>query len=98
MRAPSSGADGGRPRARWTSFAGSALVAWVPIGGLSMPDTRRVFLRCVSGTAGAVAYLRSAAATPQRLREVLAVAPEREAFWNLVASQFPLRAGKIPMN
>ena len=63
-----------------------------------MTNTRRVFLRGISGAAGAVAYLRSAAATPQRLRELLAVAPERESFWNLVASQFPLRAGKIPMN
>src|SRR5215813_7424841 len=63
-----------------------------------MTNTRRVFLRGISGAAGAVAYLRSAAATPQRLRELLAVAPERESFWNLVASQFPLRSGKIPFN
>src|SRR5215831_1700124 len=63
-----------------------------------MTNTRRVFLRGISGAAGAVAYLRSAAATPQHLRNLLAVAPERESFWNLVASQFPLRAGKIPMN
>jgi selenocysteine lyase/cysteine desulfurase len=61
-------------------------------------NTRRVFLRGIAGATGAVAYLRSAAATPQRLRELLAVAPERESFWNLVASQFPLRSGKIPFN
>src|SRR5579859_2255073 len=40
----------------------------------------------------------AAAATPLQLRQVLAATSTRENYWALVAGQFPMRAGKIPMN
>jgi selenocysteine lyase/cysteine desulfurase len=63
-----------------------------------MTNTRRSFLRGISAAAGTAAYLPSAAATPLQLGRLLAVTPDRDTFWNLVSSQFPLRAGKIPFN
>jgi len=63
-----------------------------------MTNTRRSFLRGISGALGAVAYLPSAAATPQQLGRFLTATPDRETFWRVVSGQFPLRAGKIPMN
>jgi selenocysteine lyase/cysteine desulfurase len=63
-----------------------------------MTNTRRSFLRAIPVAASAAAYFPSAAATPQRLHQLLAVTPDRETFWSVVSSQFPLRAGKIPFN
>ena len=63
-----------------------------------MTNTRRSFLRGIPAVAGAAAYLPSAAATTQRLGQLLAVTPDRETFWGVVSNQFPLRAGKIPFN
>jgi|SoiMethySBSTD1v2_1073268.scaffolds.fasta_scaffold184746_2 selenocysteine lyase/cysteine desulfurase len=63
-----------------------------------MSNTRRTFLRAVTGAVGGLSYLPAAAATPQRLGQLLAVAPDREAFWSVVSGQFPLRHGKIPFN
>src|SRR5688500_7340162 len=63
----------------------------------AMSNTRRSFLHAITGAAG-LTYLPAAAATPQRLGQLLAVAPDREAFWSVVAGQFPIRTGKIPFN
>lgn len=63
-----------------------------------MTNTRRSFLGGLTGVAAGLTYSSSAAATPQRLRQMFAVNLSRENYWNLVAGQFPLRPGKIPMN
>jgi selenocysteine lyase/cysteine desulfurase len=39
-----------------------------------------------------------AAQTTKQLKVLFAVAQSGESYWNLVASQFPFRPGKIPMN
>jgi selenocysteine lyase/cysteine desulfurase len=56
-----------------------------------MIGSRRTFV-------GAFTYLPLAAATPGRLKQLLAVTPSGEGYWSMVAGQFPFRAGKIPMN
>jgi isopenicillin-N epimerase len=56
-----------------------------------MIGSRRTFV-------GAFTYLPLAAATPSRLKQLLAVTPSGEGYWSMVAGQFPFRAGKIPMN
>ena len=58
-----------------------------------MTGTRRTFL---GGLAAAFSPL--AAQTTKQLRPLLATAHSGEGYWDLVASQFPLRSGKIPMN
>lgn len=63
-----------------------------------MTNTRRSFLGGFTGAAAGLAYSSVAAATPRQLRQLLAVAPSRENYWSLVAGQFPLRPGKVPMN
>jgi len=63
-----------------------------------MTNTRRSFLGGLTGVAAGLTYSSSAAATPQQLRQLLAVNLSHENYWNQVASQFPLRPGKIPMN
>lgn len=60
-----------------------------------MTGTRRSFL---GGLTGAAAYLPLAAQTTKQLKPLLATASSGEGYWNLVAGQFPLRAGKVPMN
>ena len=63
-----------------------------------MGNTRRSFLTGITGAAG-LTYLRSAAASTAQLRPLLAtVSQGSESYWKLVAQQFPLRAGKVPMN
>ena len=62
-----------------------------------MSHTRRSFLGGIAGAAG-LGYLPAAAQTNDRLKSLLAAAPGAESYWSLVASQFPLRPGKIPMN
>jgi len=56
-----------------------------------MINTRRSFI-------GGLSFMPLAAATPAKLRQLLAVAPSGEGYWSMVASQFPFRPGKIPMN
>ncbi len=56
-----------------------------------MIRSRRAFV-------GALGYLPLAAATPVKLKQLLAVAPAGEGYWSMVAGQFPFRPGKIPMN
>jgi len=56
-----------------------------------MINTRRCFI-------GGLSFLPLAAATPVRLKQLLAVAPSGEGYWSMVAGQFPFRHGKIPMN
>ena len=63
-----------------------------------MTNTRRSFLGGLTGAAAGLSYLPIAAATPTQLNQLLAVAPTRESYWNLVAGQFPFRSGKVPMN
>jgi len=63
-----------------------------------MGNTRRSFLTGITGAAG-LTYLRSAAASTAQLKPLLATVPQSsESYWKLVGEQFPLRAGKIPMN
>src|SRR4051794_23423668 len=67
-----------------------------------MANNRRTFLiRAAKGLAGAsagLAYLPLAAATTKQLKPLLAVTSNSETYWSLVASQFPFRPGKVPMN
>ncbi|HEY2013670.1 MAG TPA: aminotransferase class V-fold PLP-dependent enzyme [Bryobacteraceae bacterium] len=63
-----------------------------------MTNTRRSFLGGFTGAVTGLTYSSAAAATPRQLRQLLAVMPSRENYWSLVAGQFPLRTGKIPMN
>lgn len=63
-----------------------------------MTNTRRSFLGGVTCGVAGLTYSSRAAATPRQLKQLLAVAPNREGYWNLVEGQFPLRPGKIPMN
>lgn len=63
-----------------------------------MSNTRRSFLGTLTGAVSGLSYLPAAAATPQRLGRLLAVAPDREAYWGVVSTQFPIRSGKIPFN
>ena len=63
-----------------------------------MTNTRRTFLGGLSGVAVGLAYSPLAAQTTDALKPLLAEASGSEKYWNLVAEQFPLRPGKIPMN
>ncbi len=63
-----------------------------------MTNTRRSFLGGLTSAVAGLTYSSAAAATPRQLRQLLAVNLSRESYWNLVAGQFPLRPGKIPMN
>jgi selenocysteine lyase/cysteine desulfurase len=63
-----------------------------------MTNTRRSFLGGLSGVAVSLAYSPLAAQTTDELRPMLTDASDSEKYWGLVAEQFPLRAGKIPMN
>lgn len=63
-----------------------------------MTNTRRSFLGGFTSAVAGLTYSSRAAATPRQLRQLLAVAPKSEGYWNLVESQFPLRPGKVPMN
>ncbi len=63
-----------------------------------MTNTRRSFLGGFGGAAAGLTFLRNAAATPLQLKQLLAVSQSSENYWSLVASQFPLRPGRIPMN
>ena len=63
-----------------------------------MTNTRRSFLGGFTCAVAGLTYSSRAAATPRQLRQLLAVAPNHEGYWNLVEGQFPLRHGKIPMN
>jgi isopenicillin-N epimerase len=64
-----------------------------------MTNTRRSFLGGLTGAAAGLAYPASAVASTRILRPMLAaVATNNESYWKLVAGQFPLRQGKIPMN
>jgi len=63
-----------------------------------MTNTRRSFLGGFTTAVAGLTYSERAAATPRHLQQLLAVLPDREAYWNLVEGQFPLRPGKIPMN
>ena len=61
-----------------------------------MTNTRRTFL---GGLTGAVAFLPSAAASPRKLRSMLAsVTSDTESYWKLVTEQYPVRPGKVIMN
>ncbi len=61
-----------------------------------MTNTRRTFL---GGLTGAVAFLPSAAASPKKLRSMLAsVTSDTESYWKLVTEQYPVRPGKVIMN
>jgi len=63
-----------------------------------MINSRRSFLSGLTGAVGGLTWSASAAATPRQLRQLLDVALSHESYWSLVAGQFPLRPGKIPMN
>jgi selenocysteine lyase/cysteine desulfurase len=64
-----------------------------------MTNTRRSFLGGLSGVAAAgLAWSPLAAQTTDKLKPLLADAAGSEQYWNLVVEQFPLLAGKIPMN
>jgi isopenicillin-N epimerase len=63
-----------------------------------MTNTRRSFLGGFTTAVAGLTYSSRAAATPRQLRQLLAVLPNHEGYWNLVEGQFPLRPGKIPMN
>ena len=63
-----------------------------------MTNTRRSFLGGFTCAVAGLTYSSRAAATPRRLKQLLAVASNREGYWSLVEGQFPLRPGKIPMN
>jgi selenocysteine lyase/cysteine desulfurase len=63
-----------------------------------MIHSRRAFLGGVSGAVTGLAYSAKAATTPRQLRQLLDVTLNHESYWSLVARQFPLRSGKIPMN
>src|SRR5579871_6346434 len=63
-----------------------------------MSHSRRSFLGGFTAAVGGLAYSSSAAATPTQLRRLLAVTLTHESYWTLVAGQFPLRPGKVPMN
>jgi isopenicillin-N epimerase len=63
-----------------------------------MTNTRRCFLGGLSGVAAGLAWSPLAAQTTDELKPLLAGASGGEKYWNLVVGQFPLRAGKIPMN
>jgi cysteine desulfurase/selenocysteine lyase len=62
-----------------------------------MSHTRRSFLGGIAGAAG-LGYLPAAAQANDRLKSLLATAPDAQSYWSLVASQFPLRPAKIPVN
>jgi len=63
-----------------------------------MLNSRRSFLGGLTGAVTGLSYSSAAAATPWQLRQLLDVSLSHESYWSLVAGQFPLRPGKIPMN
>ena len=63
-----------------------------------LTNSRRSFLGGLSGVAAGLAWSPLAAQTTDKLKPLLADAAGSEKYWNLVVEQFPLRAGKIPMN
>jgi len=64
-----------------------------------LTHSRRCFLGGLSGVAAGLTWSPLAAQTSGQLKPLLSkAAAGSESYWNLVASQFPLRSGKIPMN
>src|SRR5580658_3740052 len=55
---------------------------------LFMIGSRRTFV-------GAFTYLPLAAATPGRLKQLLAVTPSGEGYWSMVAGKFPMNAANL---
>ncbi len=63
-----------------------------------MTSTRRSFLGGLSAAVTGLSYSPLAAQTTRQLKPLFAAAHNGESYWNLVAGQFPLRPGKVPMN
>lgn len=65
-----------------------------------MSNSRRSFLGGIATgiAASPLTWSPLAAQTTKQLQPLLSGAAGSESYWNLVASQFPLRPGKIPMN
>src|SRR5215469_217057 len=68
--------------------------------GCLMIDTRRSFLGGLTGVVvGGLTYPVSAATSTKNLRPLMAtVVAGSDAYWQVVAEQFPVRHGKIMMN
>jgi selenocysteine lyase/cysteine desulfurase len=63
-----------------------------------MPHSRRSFLGGVTAAGLGFAWSPLAAQTTSQLKPLLSGTTGSEDYWTLVASQFPLRPGRIPMN
>jgi selenocysteine lyase/cysteine desulfurase len=63
-----------------------------------MAHSRRSFIGGLAGIGAGLAWSPLAAQTTSQLKPLLSGATGSENYWTLVAGQFPLTSGKIPMN